>query len=376
MEKNKREILIDRNKIGMISGVFSIVLNLILSGLKIVVGSLVFSISMVADGFNNLADMASNVASMIGFYLAKKPADAEHPFGHARFEYIAGLVISILIFFAAFSLFWESLLGIFSGSNVEFSIVALAVLGLSIAVKICMGVVNLSLSKKINSKTLKAVAIDSFSDTIATLGVIISMLLVHWFDINIDGFVGCVVSVVIFISGLNVQKDVLSSLLGERITAEQAREMHDVICGFSGVLGIHDLIVHSYGEGNTYASAHVEMDAKIPPLESHEIIDEIEREFARAGVHMVLHYDPVELDNEKTNAHRNRVLEILSSVSSQIKIHDFRAVYSNSHTNLVFDLVLPYNFTMSQEEVITLLKNELAKGEEKIFLVVEVDREF
>lgn len=376
MDKNKHEIRIDRNKIGMISGVVSIALNLVLCCAKIIVGSLVASISMVADGFNNMADMASNLASMIGFHLAKKPADAEHPFGHARFEYIAGLVISILIFFAAISLFWQSLLGIFGGDIMEFSWVALGVLLLSIAVKFGMGVLNLSLSKKINSKTLHAVAIDSFSDMVATSGVIISMLLAKFFGVNIDGFIGCIVSVLIFLSGLGVQKDVLSSLLGERITVEEARAMQSRICGFSGVLGLHDLIVHSYGEGNVYASAHVEMDAKIPALESHDIIDQIERDFAKTGVHLVLHYDPVELDNERTNALKKLVCDIIAPIGCDLKIHDFRAVYSNSHTNLVFDLVVPYNFSIQPEIILEMLKEEIAKEKEKIFLVVNVDREF
>ncbi len=365
----------DRSKIGMMSGVVGIILNLVLCIGKIVVGTLVFSIAMVADGFNNLADIASSIASMIGFYLSKKPADAEHPFGHARFEYIAGLIISLLIFFAAISLFWESFCGILDGTQVEFSFLALAVLGVSILVKLGMGVVNWSLSKKIDSKTLRAVAVDSFSDTIATSGVVISMLLCWQFGINIDGYIGCLVSILIFISGMNVQKDVLSSLLGERITAEDAEKMKSTICGYRGVLGIHDLIVHSYGAGNTYASAHVEMDAKIPPIKSHDIIDKIERDFAREGVNLVLHYDPVELDNKRTNALKARVVEILAVIGEELQIHDFRAVYSANHTNLVFDLVVPFGFKISPDKVIEMLREEINNGKERIYLVVGVDRE-
>ncbi len=373
---NKNEIRINRNKIGMISGLVGIFLNLILSIGKIAVGTIALSVSMVADGFNNLADIASNVASMIGFHLAKKPADAEHPFGHARFEYIAGLVISVLIFFAAISLFWESILGIINPSKIEFSSLAMWVLAISILVKVAMGIVNLALSKKINSKTLKAVAVDSFSDCAATLGVVVSMLLCHYLNVNIDGFIGCLVSFMIFLSGYNVQKDVLSSLLGERITSEEARKMCERVCGYSGVLGLHDLIVHSYGEGNIYASAHVEMDAKIPPLESHDIIDGIERDFAKLGIHMVLHYDPVETDNERTNSLRKYLCDILKTIGSELKIHDFRAVYSHSHTNLVFDLVVPFDFPISPDEVLERLKSEVSRNEEKIFIVATVDREF
>ncbi len=376
MNKTAIEKQNQRNKIGMLSGVIGIILNGVLSVSKIVVGTIACSIAMVADGVNNLADIATNVASMIGFHLSKKPADAEHPFGHARFEYIAGLIISMLIFFAAISLFWESLVGIFEGNTVKFSFIALGVLIFSIIVKLAMGVVNLALSKKIDSKTLKAVAVDSFSDTIATFGVVISMLLAWVFEINIDGYIGCLVSVLIFISGMNVQKDVLSSLLGERITAEDAKKIKNTICGFDGVLGLHDLIVHSYGAGNTYASAHVEMDAKIPALKSHDIIDEIERVFESDGVHLVLHYDPVELDNKRTNALKAMVLKILVDIGSELQIHDFRAVYSVSHTNLVFDLVVPYGFRLAPDEVLDILREEVGRGDEKFYLVVGVDREF
>lgn len=376
MNKTAIEKQNQRNKIGMLSGVIGIILNGVLSVSKIVVGTIACSIAMVADGVNNLADIATNVASMIGFHLSKKPADAEHPFGHARFEYIAGLIISMLIFFAAISLFWESLVGIFEGNTVKFSFIALGVLIFSIIVKLAMGVVNLALSKKIDSKTLKAVAVDSFSDTIATFGVVISMLLAWVFEINIDGYIGCLVSVLIFISGMNVQKDVLSSLLGERITAEDAKKIKNTICGFDGVLGLHDLIVHSYGAGNTYASAHVEMDAKIPALKSHDIIDEIERVFESDGVHLVLHYDPVELDNKRTNALKAMVLKILADIGSELQIHDFRAVYSVSHTNLVFDLVVPYGFRLAPDEVLDILREEVGRGDEKFYLVVGVDREF
>lgn len=376
MNKIAKQKQSERNKVGMISGGIGIILNGILSASKIVVGTLAGSVAMVADGVNNLADIATNVASMIGFHLAKKPADAEHPFGHARFEYIAGLIISMLIFFAGISLFWESVLGIFEGSRVEFSFIALGVLIFSIIVKLAMGVVNLALSKKIDSKTLKAVAFDSFSDTIATFGVVISMLLAWLFDINIDGYVGCVVSVLIFISGMNVQKDVLSSLLGERITTEDAKKMKTTICDFKGVLGLHDLIVHSYGAGNIYASAHVEMDAKIPALKSHDIIDKIERKFEKEGVHLVLHYDPVELDNKRTNALKAMVLGVLADIGSELQIHDFRAVYSVSHTNLVFDLVVPYGFRLQPDEVLDILREEIGRGKEKFYLIVGVDREF
>ncbi|MFI3164283.1 MAG: cation diffusion facilitator family transporter [Bacillota bacterium] len=376
MNKTAKQKQDERNKIGMLSGVIGIILNGILSASKIVVGMLAGSIAMIADGVNNLADIATNVASMIGFHLSKKPADAEHPFGHARFEYIAGLIISMLIFFAGISLFWESLVGIFKGTSVEFSFVALGVLAFSIAIKLAMGVVNLSLSKKIDSKTLKAVAVDSFSDTIATFGVVISMMLAWLFDVNIDGYVGCVVSILIFISGMNVQKDVLSSLLGERITPEDAKKIKTTICDFDGVLGLHDLIVHSYGAGNTYASAHVEMDAKISALSSHDIIDKIEREFEKEGVHLVLHYDPVELDNKRTNALKAMVLGILADIGGELQIHDFRAVYSVNHTNLVFDLVVPYDFRLQPDEVLDILREEVGGEEEKFYLVVGVDREF
>ncbi len=373
---DRGEIAKDRNRIGMISGVIGILLNLILSTSKIVVGTIASSISMVADGVNNLADIASNLASMIGFHLAKKPADAEHPYGHARFEYISGLVISVLIFFAAGSLFWESLLGIFHGGTLVYSAVAIGVLAFSIAIKIGMGFLNLSLSKKINSKTLRAVAIDSFSDSVATFGVVIAMLLKLWLDIDIDGVIGVVVSVLIFLSGVNIQKEVLSSLLGEKITAEQAVEIGEVICGYNGVLGLHDLMMHSYGEGNVYASCHVEMDAKIPPLESHDIIDDIERHFAKGGIHMVVHYDPVELDNERTNLLKQMVVEGLKEAGHNLKLHDFRAVYSASHTNLVFDLVVPYNYCKTDSEILQALQAKLDECGEKFYLVVDFDRDF
>ena len=371
-----KDIVDLKSRWGVITGIVGMVANIFLSISKILLGSIFFSIAMVADGINNLADTATSIVLLVGFRLSSKPADKEHPFGHARSEYIAGLIVSFLIFFAGASLLLESVKKIFVNSPVEFSSLAIFVMIFSVVVKLFLGIFNLRISKKVNSKTIEALAVDSFCDIFASLGVILSMVLSLFFTYNFDGIMGAIVSVLIIISGVRVLKDMLSPLLGEKISKEKREEIIEKIKSYPAVLGLHDLMVHSYGGENTYASCHVEMDASINPLESHDIIDSIEREFSYENIKMILHYDPIEMDNERVNDMKNMVEKYILEIDSRFHIHDFRAVFGTMHTNLIFDLVVPYEMVLKDDEIVGILNEKIANEKEKIYLVVDIDKEF
>lgn len=365
-----------RFKTGVIASVVCMVCNLLLAGAKIFVGFLVASVSMMADGVNNLADIAGGGASLVGFYFAQKPADKEHPFGHARFEYIAGLAISMLIMFLGITIFVESVKTIFSGSAENFSYLAIIVLFFGIAVKFALGVINLKISEKINSKTLKAVAIDSFSDCIATSGVIVGMLIYRWTNLSLDGVIGCVIAILIFYSGIKVAKEVLSSLLGEGVSSELESEIKTRILKRKDIVGLHDLIVHSYGAGKIFASCHVEMSEAHSAVACHDVIDEIEEELYALGINLVVHCDPVKLDSEGTNRLKKVVQQKLAEFGDGLEIHDFRCEETQKSTLLTFDLVVPFENDKEPDVICQLLSWEMEKFDPQIRLKIKGERTF
>lgn len=364
-----------RAKYGFISGIVGVIANLFLSISKIVIGLFTASLSIMADGFNNLSDMASSIVSIIGFKISRKPADKEHPFGHARSEYIAGLVIAFIILFLGAMLCFESVKKIIAGEGQEFSIIAIIILGASILIKLSLGFFNLRLAKKIESPTIRAVATDSFNDCIATSAVLISLIISHFAGVNLDGYMGILVAIIIFIAGIKTLKEMLSPLMGENIAESKKEEIENSINAYDGVLGVHDLIVHSYGK-TYFASAHVEMDASINPLESHDVIDNIERDFMKRGLKLVLHYDPVEKGNERVEQYKQMVKDIVSEINPNYKIHDFRAVFGPSHKNLIFDLVLPFDKKIDENKVVSTICSKITDIDPTLFAVIDVDREF
>lgn len=360
-----------RTAIGSLSGFVGIGCNVILFALKMLIGTLSGSVSIAADALNNLSDASGSVVTLLGFRMADKPADEEHPYGHARAEYLSGLAVAVLILFIGFELVKSSVTKIFHPEAVTFSAELVAVLVISILVKLGLCRFNTVLGKRIDSSTLLATAADSRNDCIATGAVLLSALVEHLTDLPIDGYMGLAVAIFILYSGLGLAKDTVSPLLGENADTELREKIVDYICSNPKVLGYHDLMVHDYGPGKRFASIHVEMDHREDPLECHELIDDMERECLRShNVQLVIHYDPVVIDDPELMALKRQVLEILQNRDGRLNLHDFRMVPGKRHTNLVFDVALPRDLQGQEEDIRLHIENILNDGSEKVYHVV------
>ena len=332
-----------RTAYGKLAGAVGIVCNLLLFAAKLLVGTLSGSVSITADAVNNLSDASSSVVTLIGFKLAEKPADADHLFGHARIEYLSGLIVAAMILMIGVELVKSSFDKILHPAAVDFSLAAALVLLLSIALKLWMAHFNRTLGRRIQSEALIATAADSRNDVISTGAVLAAAVFAKLSGWNIDGYVGLLVALFILYSGVSIAKETIDPLLGEGPTDELVRLITDEIRTYDKVLGIHDLMVHDYGPGRRFASVHVEMDSHEDPLLCHDIIDDIERDFlTKHHIHLVIHYDPVVTDDEELNRMREVTTRVIGEIDPRFTLHDFRMVRGPGHTNLVFDLVIPY----------------------------------
>ena len=365
-----------RSAVGSLSGVVGILCNLLLFCLKLLVGTLAASVSITADAMNNLSDATSSIVTLLGFKLAEKPADEDHPYGHARFEYLSGLAVAVMIIVIGFELGKSSVEKILNPTAVEFTFATCVVLLGSIAVKMWLAFFNNKLGKMINASALEATAADSRNDCIATAAVLLAALVEAVTDWKIDGWMGLAVAVFILFSGWNLAKDTISPLLGEAAS----RELQEQIVGFIGtdpkVLGYHDLMVHDYGPGQRFASLHVEMDKDEDPLACHEIIDDLEREcFRQYGIHLVIHYDPVVTNDPELERMRALVTAILKVKDERLSIHDFRMVPGSGHTNLIFDVSLPCDLRGHEKTLQGALEAALNDlGEGKYYTVITFDQ--
>ena len=351
-----------RSAVGRLSGIVGIVCNLLLFAGKLTVGTLAGSVSITADALNNLSDASSSIVTLLGFKLAEKPADADHPYGHARFEYLSGLAVSAMIIIIGFELAKSSLDKIIHPQSVEFSPVIAVVLVCSILVKLWMALFNRKLSRLIDSQALQATSADSRNDCIATGAVLLAALVEYWLHWRVDGYVGLAVAVLILISGAGLARDTISPLLGEAASPELQQTIMDTIRTEPKVLGYHDLMVHDYGPGQRFASIHVEMDAREDPLVCHEAIDELERLcLEKDNVHLVIHYDPVVTDDPELNRLRREVTGILKDIDPRLAIHDFRMVRGTGHTNLIFDMTLPDDLRGQSRQIKERLDAALAR---------------
>lgn len=341
-----------RTAIGALSGAIGIVVNLLLFAGKLIVGTLAGSVSITADAMNNLSDASSSIVTLLGFKLAEKPADEDHPYGHARFEYLSGLAVSAIIVVIGFELAKTSVEKILNPVAVNFSwITALVLLG-SIGTKLWLAVFNRKLGKEIRSKALEATAADSRNDCIATGAVLLAAVVEHFTPWHIDGITGLAVALFILWSGAKMAKDTISPLLGEAASPELRELIVDYVSANPHVLGYHDLMVHDYGPGQRFATLHVEMDHCQDPLLCHEIIDDMERECLRShNIHLVIHYDPVITDDPELNRIHSDVREILSEIDPRLNTHDFRMVKGGGHINLIFDIALPVELGKRQKEI-------------------------
>ena len=364
-----------RAAIGTLSGLVGIVCNILLFAFKLLVGTLTSSVSITADAMNNLSDASGSIVTFIGFRVADKPADAHHPYGHARAEYLSGLGVAALILVIGIELVKTSVKKIFAPTPVEFTAVAAVVLLASIALKFWMNLFNRSLAKRIDSTALMATAADSRNDCITTGAVLIAAVVEKLTHVPVDGWIGLGVALFILYSGLNLAKDTISPLLGENADPELREKIVDYIVSQPKVLGYHDLMVHDYGPGQRFASLHVEMDCREDPLDCHELIDDMERECLRShNVHLVIHYDPVIVDDPVLNALKNRVLCLLQAKDSRLSLHDFRMVPGKKHMNLVFDVALPRDLKDKGEELRSWVEDTLnAEGEMVYHVIITFD---
>uniref|UniRef100_UPI004056D2AB cation diffusion facilitator family transporter n=1 Tax=Acetatifactor sp. TaxID=1872090 RepID=UPI004056D2AB len=366
-----------RQAYGMLCGFMGIFFNILLFAGKFLAGSLSHSIAITADAFNNLSDAASSIITLVGFKMAGQKPDPDHPFGHGRIEYISGLLVSVLILFMAFELLKSSVLKIIHPEELSFSPLIIAILIVSILVKCYMAYYNRSIGKEINSSAMLATATDSLSDTLATTVVLIATIISHFTGFVIDGYCGVLVGLFICYAGLNAAKDTVSPLLGQAPEPEFVQQINDIVMSHEGVLGIHDLIVHNYGPGRVLISLHVEVPADGDILTMHDMIDHIEHELRDTLLcQTVIHMDPVCVDDEETNTLKELVLKYLSEIDTSITMHDFRIVQGPTHTNIIFDVVAPYRFRMTDAELIQVITDKIKSKNPNYFAVIEVDKTF
>ena len=364
-----------RQTYGMLCGFVGIFLNLCLFIGKFVAGTISHSIAITADAFNNLSDAGSSIITLIGFKMAGQKPDSDHPFGHGRIEYISGLFVSVLILFMGVELLKSSVSKIITPVELDFSPVVLVILLASILVKGYMFAYNRSYGRKIDSQAMLATATDSFSDMLATSVVLISTLISHYSGFSVDGWCGVILGLFICYAGINAAKDTISPLLGQAPDKEFVQRITDLVMTHEEVIGIHDLIVHNYGPGRILISLHAEVPADGDILSLHDTIDTIEHELRNTlNCHAVIHMDPVQLGDETTDRLKALVGSYLTEISQELTMHDFRIVTGPSHTNLIFDVVTPYNFPLSDKELVSEITAKVQNDNPNYYTVIEVDK--
>ena len=366
-----------RQSYGVLCGFMGIFFNLLLFTGKFVAGTVSHSIAITADAFNNLSDAGSSIITLIGFKMAGQKPDSDHPFGHGRIEYISGLLVSVIILIMAFELLKSSVIKIFHPDELEFSPLILIILILSILIKCYMAFYNKKIGKKIDSSAMAATATDSLSDTLATTAVLIATLVSHFTGLSIDGYCGVLVGLFICYAGVSAAKDTISPLLGQAPEPEFVNRITEIVMAHEGVIGIHDLIVHNYGPGRVLISLHAEVPADGNILTLHDMIDLIEHEL-RDTLHCsaVIHMDPVCVGDEETDTLKAEVSTYLAEIDSSLTMHDFRIVKGPTHTNIIFDVVVPYKFRLKDNELVQTITDKIQAVHPNYFTVIEVDRKF
>ena len=366
-----------RERYGILSGAVGIVLNLLLSAGKLFAGLMTGSISITADAFNNLSDAGSSVVTLVGFKLAGQKADDGHPFGHGRMEYLAGLLVSLMILLVGVELGRSSIGKILHPEEVDFSLVSTGILAASILVKLWMGQFNRGLGRKIGSAAMAATAADSLSDAVATAAVLAGTLVNRFAHVNIDGWVGLAVAVFILRSGWGAAKDTINPLLGESPDPELVKQLRELVLSHPQVVGMHDLIIHDYGPGRRLCSFHAEVPQDADILDAHDAIDHIEREIKeKFGIETTVHMDPIATADEKINQLRRQVADLARVVEPEMTIHDFRVVRGPTHTNVIFDAVVPHKCRLTDEEVLQRLRQAVSALDPTYQAVIQIDRAY
>ena len=381
---NKKELSenlspeMSRKSIGLRCSIVGIIANLCLASAKLIIGIISSSIAIIADSLNNFTDSASSIMSFVSFKLAAKPADKSHPFGHARIEYIISMLVSMLVLVVGFELFTESVSGFFNDeeSELDFNTVTFVVLGISVVGKLLLALYYRSVAIKIDSSVIKASYVDSLSDSIATLAITVSAIIIKYTGFTYaDSIVGLLVSLMIFKAGIEILNDTKNSLLGEAPLADVVDKINAIVAKHPVVIGVHDMMVHNYGPNHYISSFHAEVDGTLDIYELHDEIDNVEREISsELGILCTIHMDPIEVNDEKVNELRSFVSEMAKKVCPESTIHDFRTVVGQTHTNLIFDLVLPFDIKDDPEAVVESLKSAIAEERPNHYCVVTIDR--
>lgn len=366
-----------RGRYGKLSGLVGVGTNLLLFVVKFLTGFFFHSIAIMADAVNNFSDMASSLITLIGFKLSSKPADAQHPYGHARMEYISGLIVSFLVMMVGVQLVQSSFGKILRPQPTGFGFVVVAILAVSILLKLWQSAFYAKIGKKIDSTALQASSQDSRNDVLSTAAVLLGALVSRYTGLMLDGWMGLAVAVFIIVSGIRLIIDTTSPLLGLAPTKELVREIYRKIMSYQGILGLHDLNVHNYGPGRCFASVHCEVPADEDIMVSHDIIDNIERDFLKdLNIHLVIHLDPIVTGDERTNELKGVVAGIIREISPDITMHDFRVVWGTTHSNLIFDVVVPYRFRMADDQLQQTLVDRIHQMNPNYHAVVVVDHTY
>lgn len=366
-----------RNKYGKVAGIFGIISNLFLGIIKLIIGFISNSVSIMADAVNNLSDTLSSILTIWGFKLASKKPTHDHPYGYARYEYVSGFAIAILMLVMGLIFAKESIVKIIHPEELIINSITFIVLFIAIVMKACQMIVYLDFSKAIDSNTLKASAIDTRNDIISTTAILVSMIIMKIFNINIDGYLGLAVSVFVIYSSIQMIKEVLEPIIGIIPTKERVEEITKRILSYDYVQGIHDLVIHNYGVHNDFVTVHVEIDSNMNMLEAHDLMDNIENDFKEHfGIDLTIHMDPIVIGNERVDKLKQLVVNTIHQLDNCLEIHDFRIVEGTTHTNILFDCVVPYEKEYTREKIVKYLVNNIKPEDEKYYYVIEIDRPY
>lgn len=378
MQKRKWSKEASRERLGIFSGIFGIICNALLCAIKFFVGTVTGSVSITADAVNNLSDAGTSLVTIAGTKLANKPVDEEHPFGHGRIEYISALIVSFFIFLMSFELAKSSVEKIIHPQDIKFNIWYIIVLAAAILIKLFMAYFNNILYKKTDNINLKAVMQDSLNDCIATGATIAALLISSLTSFKrADGIIGLVVAVIIFFAGVGIVKDILGRLLGQPPSEELVKSIEDIMMSEEQIVGVHDLIVHDYGPGRIIASAHAEVPSTVDIVEIHDVIDNVEKKISKElKIVICVHMDPIVVNDEEVDAYKALTKDILSALNNEYSFHDFKMVKGPTHTNLIFDLVVPYDKKKTNVEILRELRNKFKEKDENINLVVTVEHSY
>lgn len=365
-----------RHDYGIMMSVIGIVANLALSVLKLIFGTMCGSIAITADAMNNLSDAGSQIISFISFKISAKPADRDHPFGHARIEYVASMIVSFLVLLVSVELMKESLVKIFDPEPSEYGAAVMVALVVSILVKLWLGLSGKAVAKRIGSSVVRATSADSISDALATSAVLVSAIISYFTGFQTDAYMGVAVSVVIFIAGIKILNETKNSILGSPPEPEVVQSIARITTEYEEILGIHDMVVHNYGPGNTIASLHAEVDGSMDVYLIHDVIDNVEKRlYAELGVRATIHMDPVVTDDERVSELRSLAVEVVKEIDTRCSIHDFRFVEGVTHSNLIFDVTVPFEIKIADDALCDMIEKKLQRINPTYFAVITVDKQ-